>query len=31
MSVDQKNPANILGINGASLALAISDIPWNGR
>ena len=30
MSVDQKNPANILGINGASLALAISDIPWNG-
>lgn len=30
MSVDQKNPANILGINGASLALAISDIPWDG-
>lgn len=30
LSVDQKNPANILGINGASLALAISDIPWNG-
>ena len=30
MSVDQKNPANILGINGASMALAISDIPWDG-
>ena len=30
MSVDQKNPANILGINGASFALAISDIPWDG-
>ncbi|MDL2298719.1 polyribonucleotide nucleotidyltransferase [Synergistaceae bacterium OttesenSCG-928-D05] len=30
MSVDQVNPANILGINGASLALSISDIPWDG-
>lgn len=30
MSVDQVNPASILGINGASLALTISDIPWNG-
>lgn len=30
MSVDQKNPANVLAINGASLALAISDIPWGG-
>ena len=30
MSVDQKNPANILGINGASLVLAMSDIPWGG-
>lgn len=30
MSVDQINPANILGINGASMALSISDIPWNG-
>lgn len=30
MSVDQANPANILAINGASLALSISDIPWNG-
>jgi len=30
MSVDQANPAGILAINGASLALAMSDIPWNG-
>ncbi len=30
MSVDQANPANILAINGASLALSVSDIPWNG-
>ena len=30
MSVDQANPANILAINGASLALSMSDIPWNG-
>lgn len=30
MSVDQVNPATILGINGASLALTISDIPWDG-
>lgn len=30
MSVDQKNPAKLLGINGASMALAISDIPWDG-
>jgi len=30
MSVDQINPANILGINGASLALSMSDIPWDG-
>jgi len=30
MSVDQTNPANILGINGASMALSISDIPWDG-
>lgn len=30
MSVDQTNPANILSINGASLALSISDIPWDG-
>lgn len=30
MSVDQKNPANILAVNAASLALAVSDIPWDG-
>ncbi len=30
MSVDQANPANILAINGASLALSMSDIPWDG-
>lgn len=30
MSVDQINPANILGINGASMALVLSDIPWGG-
>lgn len=30
MSADQVNPASILGINGASLALAMSDIPWGG-
>ncbi len=30
MSVDQVNPGNILGINGASLALSMSDIPWDG-
>ena len=30
MSVDQINPANILAINGASLALSMSDIPWAG-
>ncbi|MDY9920552.1 MAG: polyribonucleotide nucleotidyltransferase [Synergistota bacterium] len=30
MSVDQANPANILAINGASLTLSMSDIPWDG-
>ena len=30
MSVDQVYPPQILGINGASAALAISGIPWNG-
>ena len=30
MAVDQIYPPNILGINGASAALAISGIPWNG-
>lgn len=30
LSVDQSNPPNILAINGASMALALSDIPWSG-
>lgn len=30
MSVDSDNPPEILAINGASLALAISDIPFEG-
>ncbi len=30
MSADQKNEADIPMVNGASAALAISDIPWNG-
>ena len=30
LAVDQKNPANILAINAASMALTISDIPWSG-
>jgi polyribonucleotide nucleotidyltransferase len=30
LSVDQKNPPNILAINAASAALTISDIPWGG-
>jgi len=30
LSVDQENPPNILAINGASAALAISEIPWSG-
>ncbi len=30
MAVDQVYPPNILGINAASAALAISGIPWNG-
>ncbi|MDR1581602.1 MAG: polyribonucleotide nucleotidyltransferase [Synergistaceae bacterium] len=30
LSVDQVNAPNILAINAASAALAISDIPWNG-
>lgn len=30
LSVDQENPASILAINAASMALTISDIPWNG-
>ena len=30
LAVDQKNPANILAINAASVALTISSIPWGG-
>lgn len=30
LSVDQENDPNFCAIIGASLALAISDIPWNG-
>jgi polyribonucleotide nucleotidyltransferase len=30
MSADQVNDADIAMVNGASAALAISDIPWNG-
>jgi polyribonucleotide nucleotidyltransferase len=30
LSVDQVNAPNILAINAASAALAISDIPWDG-
>ncbi len=30
LAVDQIFPPNVLGINGASAALAISGIPWNG-
>jgi polyribonucleotide nucleotidyltransferase len=30
MAVDQVYPPNVLAINGASAALAISGIPWNG-
>ena len=30
LSVDQVNPSNILAINAASLALMISNVPWNG-
>ncbi len=30
LAVDQLNPPNILAINAASVALTISDIPWNG-
>jgi polyribonucleotide nucleotidyltransferase len=29
-SIDGENPIDILGINAASAALMISDIPWNG-
>lgn len=30
VAVDQVYPPNVLGINGASAALSISGIPWNG-
>ncbi|MBQ9543515.1 MAG: polyribonucleotide nucleotidyltransferase, partial [Clostridia bacterium] len=30
MSVEPDNPPEIVGMIGASIALAISDIPWNG-
>ncbi len=30
LSADPENPIDILGINAASAALTISDIPWNG-
>ena len=30
LAVDQIYPPNVLGINSASAALAISGIPWNG-
>lgn len=30
LTVDQKNPFDILALNGASTALMISDIPFNG-
>jgi polyribonucleotide nucleotidyltransferase len=30
MSVDKVNPADVLAVTGASCALTLSDIPWNG-
>jgi len=30
LSIDQENDPSVLGIIAASLALGISDIPWNG-
>ena len=30
LSTDQVNEADVLMVNGASAALMISDIPWNG-
>lgn len=30
LSTDQENPADILGTIGSSVALMLSDIPWNG-
>jgi polyribonucleotide nucleotidyltransferase len=30
LSADQENDADVLGITGASLALGLSAVPWNG-
>ncbi len=30
LSVDQSNPPDVMAINGASAALSISDVPFNG-
>src|SRR6056297_2884287 len=30
LSVDQKNSPSVMGINATSVALMVSDIPWNG-
>jgi len=30
LSADQENDADVLGLLGASLALTISNVPWNG-
>ena len=30
LSADQENDADVLGITGASLALGLSSVPWNG-
>ncbi|XP_058065788.1 polyribonucleotide nucleotidyltransferase 1, mitochondrial [Anopheles bellator] len=30
LAIDASNPPDVQAINGASAALAISDIPWNG-
>ena len=30
LSADQENDADVLGITGASLALGLSRVPWNG-
>ncbi len=30
LSADQENDADVLGVTGASLALSLSRVPWNG-
>ena len=30
LAVDRRHDPEVLSINGASAALAVSDIPWNG-